>query len=231
MPLNTQLEGMDHILTLTSKDLVASGRQRSVYLHPTDRTKLVKVLKSADQMPRRNGFSGKMDYYFPSTRVRQIRKEYSEYLRLMLSDMNLSHQPPISHMFGFAVTNLGVGCLTEHIMKPDGSLADTLAQKIHAGTLTDTHLDLLNTTIGRIYSYGIRASDMNAKNFVFGHRDIGNGSGSEECVLVDGFGDTHAIPVRSLGRLPNRIGLDDSCKRLARKNSLAWNNENRQFTR
>ncbi len=228
---NAHVSPMSQALTLHSDGLVASGRQRFVYLHPHDPTKLVKVLRSADQMQRRRGFSGTMDHFFPSTRVRQIRKEYSEYLRVMLSDMDMKQQPPIAHMYGFAVTNLGVGCVTERITKSDGSIGDTLAQVIQSGKLTDTHLELLNDTIGRIYSNGVRASDMNSKNFVFGHRNNGDGRGPEECVLVDGFGDIHAVPVRSMGRFPNRIGLDDSCKRLARKNGLEWNNEIRQFTR
>jgi len=90
---------------------------------------------------------------------------------------------------------------------------------------------MLNDTVHRIYANDIRASDMNPNNFVFGQRDNGTGPGPEECVLVDGFGDIHAIPVRSMARWSNRMGLDDSCKRLARNTGLRWDPKARQFAR
>ena len=56
-----------------------------------------------------------------------------------------------------------------------------------------------------------------------------DGLGPRECVLVDGFGDIHAIPVRSLGGWANRMGLDDSCRRLAKNTGLIWDGKERQF--
>ncbi len=55
--------------------------------------------------------------------------------------------------------------------------------------------------------------------------------GPRECVLVDGFGDIHAIPLRSLSDWTNRLGLDDSCARLARNAKLDWDKTSRLFTR
>lgn len=220
---------MQHKIQLSPEILVAFGRQREVYLHPYDHTKLIKVLKTVDQMPRKHGFRGKMDYHFPSTRVRNVRKEYVEYQRFMLSSAGADAPPPMSHMYGFAMTNRGVGYITERIVQPDGSLGETLASKVKSGTLTDAHMDLLNDTIARMHRHDVRASDTNSKNFVFGHRHFGNDLGPEECVLVDGFGDIHAIPVRSMGRWFNRLGLNDSLSRMARKNSLHWDKDRRMF--
>ncbi len=222
---------MAYALALPQSNLVASGVQRAVYLHPTDRTKLIKVLKNAATMPRRQNFNGVMDRWFPSTRLRQIRKEYAEYQRVMLDHPEPEFRAPMSHMFGFVTTNIGLGCLTERVMQPNGGLGETLSEKIKAGTFSDAHLALLNDTVARLFDYNIRASDMNPSNFVFGQRDNGLGPGPEECVLVDGFGDIHAIPVRSMAKWSNRMGLHDSCKRLARNTGLAWNRATRQFSR
>ena len=219
------------MLHLNPEDQIATGVQRGVFVHPHDSGKLVKVLKDASTMPSRTNFNGVMDRLLPSTRLRQIRKEYQEYLRIMLKHHESEFHLPISHMFGFASTNLGLGCLTERVMEPDGTLGQTLAAKVKTGTLSDEDLALLNDAIARIYGYRIRASDMNAKNFVIGHRYDGKNLGPRECVLVDGFGDIHAIPVRSLSNWTNRIGLDDSCTRLARKTKLKWNAANRQLER
>ncbi|EBA13550.1 YrbL family protein [Roseobacter sp. CCS2] len=219
------------MLHLNPDDQIATGVQRAVFLHPHDSGKLVKVLKDASTMPRRTNFNGVMDRLFPSTRLRQIRKEYQEYLRVMLTHPDPAFHAPISHMFGFATTNLGVGCLTERVMEPDGTLGQTVGAKAKAGTLEDADIALLNDAISRIYGYGIRASDMNPKNFVIGHRKDGSDLGPRECVLVDGFGDIHAIPVRSLSNWTNQLGLDDSCARLAKNTKLQWNAQTRQIHR
>jgi hypothetical protein len=222
---------MTTALNLSLQDLVASGVQRAVYRHPNDRTKLIKVLKREDDRPLRRSFNGVMDRLMPSTRLRQIRKEYIEYLRVMLQHPEPDFHVPLSHMFGFVSTNKGLGCLTERVMLPDGSLGETLGAKAKGGKLTGQDVNLLNDAINRIYVHNIRASDMNPNNFVFGQRDNGTGPGPEECVLVDGFGDIHAIPVRSMAKWSNRMGLDDSCKRLARNTGLTWDASARQFSR
>lgn len=218
-------------LTLHKENQIAAGVQRSVFVHPHDPSKLVKVLKPAADMPARTNFNGTMDRLFPSTRMRQIRKEYQEYLRIMLRHEGTADHLPITHMFGFASTNLGLGCITENVTEPDGSLGQTVGKKAKAKTLTDDDIVLLNDAIARIYRLNIRASDMNPKNFVIGHRHNGTVLGPRECVLVDGFGDIHAIPVRSLSDWTNRMGLDDSCARLARNTKLIWDKQTRQFSR
>lgn len=216
-------------LALDGTDLVATGVQRAVYLHPLDRTKLIKVLRPAALMPKRSNFNGIMDRLLPSTRLRQVRKEYAEYLRVMLRNPGPDFHTPIAHMFGFTPTSEGLGCVTERVMQPGGQIGETLGAKVRNGSLTQTHVDLLNDTIHRIYAYDIRASDMNPDNFVFGQRDNGTGPGPAECVLVDGFGDIHAIPVRSMARWSNRLGLNDSCQRLARNTGLVWDSGTGRF--
>ena len=219
------------ILDLNPDDAIASGVQRAVFDHPSDSTKLIKVLKRAEQMPVRTNFNGVMDRLMPSTRIRQIRKEYQEYLRIMLLFADTRFHPPFAHMYGFATTNLGLGCITQKVMDPDGTLAKPLGKRVREATVTDGDINLLNDCIRRIYNYGVRASDLNAMNFAIGHRDDGSGLGPRECVLVDGFGDIHALPFRSLSRWSNEIGLNDSCTRLAKNTKLDWNAQTRQFSR
>ena len=217
-------------LVLDPSKVLTSGVQRDVFFHPFDRYKLIKVLKPQAQLSRRNNFNGIFDRLFPSTRIRQIRKEYQEYLRIMLQHPEPQFHLPISHMFGFVTTNLGLGCLTERIADQDGALGKTLSKKVKSGTLTDDDVAALNTMIAEIFDNGIRAGDLNASNIVFGHRDFGNGPGEMECVLVDGFGDIHAVPVRSWGRSFNRLGLDDGCRRLAKRTGLRWDKSTRLFS-
>ncbi|WP_341368537.1 YrbL family protein [Yoonia sp. BS5-3] len=217
---------MTQMLMLQETDLVARGLQRAVYLHPTDPDKLVKVLLPSPETAGRSGFGNFMEKHFPLTRVRHIRKEYTEYLRLMLSHQDPAFRPPITHMYGFANTQLGLGCVTERVTTKQGNLAKTLDVLVKGQGVTPRNLDLLNDTIRRLYQCDIRTSDLTAKNLVFGRRN----GGPKECVLVDGFGDIHAIPVRSMASWSNRLGLDDSCKRLAQRTGLLWNNKSREFS-
>ena len=213
-------------LRLSDRSPLAEGVQRAVYLHPQNPNLLVKVLKRWEDMPARSNFNGLMDRLFPSTRLRQIRKEYREYLRVMLAQPEADL--PISHMFGFVPTDVGLGCLTQAVRDGDG-LGRTLGRAKKDGVAVED-VALLNDMIARLYALDIRASDLNPKNIVFGTRDIGAGPGPREAVLVDGFGDIHAIPVRSLGGWANRMGLDDSCRRLARNTGLIWDGAARRFS-
>jgi hypothetical protein len=213
------------LLRLSHLTPITQGSQRRVYAHPTDRTKLIKVLKPIADTKGRARLATFTERHFPSIRTRWARKEYSEYLRMMLR-LKPTDVPPITHMFGFIFTDAGLGCVTENV--DDDGLGQTLyAMK---DTLTAADLALFNDTIARLYAFDIRAGDMTARNFVFGHRDYAGTRGPRECVLVDGFGDIHAIPVRSWGRWANGLGLDDSCKRLALKTGLQWHPKQRQFT-
>jgi hypothetical protein len=221
---------MVETLTLKEKDCIASGTQRQVYMHPHDPTKLVKVLRDAPLTKGRAKLATRTERYFPSLRRRWARKEYQEYLRLMLGDWGKDLHPPIAHMYGFAVTNLGLGCLSDAVVAQDGTLGETLQDKVKTETLNATDLALFNDTIRRMYDYDVRAGDMTARNFVFGQRAYSGKPGPRECVLVDGFGDIHAIPMRSWGRFFNKYGLDDSCKRLAQRTDLRWNPTKRQFS-
>ncbi|KJZ18916.1 YrbL family protein [Loktanella sp. S4079] len=217
-------------LNLDPKDMLASGKQRAVYLHPFDDSKLVKVLLTQADTEGRSKFSLFLERWLPSTRDRQIRKEYLEYLRLMLSNQGAQFRPPITHMFGFVSTQLGLGCLTERVQSSKGVLGDTLFDLIEQGRLTQEHVEMLNDTVARLYELNIRASDLTARNFVFGRRQTADGLGPKECVLVDGFGDIHAVPVRTMANWANRMGLDDSMKRLCRNKPIAWDQTQRRFS-
>ena len=217
-------------LTLKQEDCIASGTQRQVYMHPLDPTKLVKVLREMPQTKGRAKLATRTERYFPSLRKRWARKEYQEYLRLMLGDWGDDLHPPMTHMYGFVVSNLGLGCLCDAVLSADGTLGETLQSKAKQGTLDVTDLAFLNDTIRRMYKYDIRAGDMTARNFVFGQRAYNGKPGPRECVLVDGFGDIHAIPIRSWGRFFNKFGLDDGCKRLAQRTNLQWDQTTQQFS-
>lgn len=217
------------MIQLDPAQVIAEGAERHVYVHPHDPTRLIKLIKYRDPATYQRTFGDWTKKHFPSVRDRLIYKEYIEYARIMLRHQTLDVTVPISHMYGFVRTNLGLGCLTEHVTQRDGTTGLTLKQK--SGALTPAELDLLNGTIEQLYALGVRSGDSNPSNFVFGHRHCGAPGAVSEytCVLVDGFGDFHAIPIRSLSKWTNTLGLDDCFVRMERKVDLVWNRKARRF--
>ena len=226
MPATTDIlnTGMTEVLQLDDTHYIASGVERHIYLHPTDPGKLLKIMRPQEDQGKRFTFRDITTQLMPGVRLRLIRKEYDEYMRIHLTHSDPNLRLPITHMFGLAQTNLGLACVAERGAGENGGVGETLKQKMKRGTFTDDDLEKLNDLVARFYRFGIRAGDLKPHNLVFGYRDAGY-----ECVLVDGFGDIHAIPVRSLGRWANALGLNDSFQIVARRTGLIWDSKARRF--
>lgn len=209
---------------------MGKGTHRWVYRHPFANMRLLKVLRPQPLTKGRSGLAVWTEKYFPSMHRRSARKELAEYNRMMLGVDKPIADAPVTHMFGFAFTDKGLACLTETVSH-NGGLGETLAELVKEDRLSDADLALFNDTVARIYGYNVRAGDLTPSNFVFGNRDDDGRLGPRECVLVDGFGDTFAIPIRSLSDWTNRLGLDDSFKRLGARTRLHWDVKKRQFSR
>lgn len=218
------------VLMLQPSDIVARGGHCDVYAHPLDRNRLIKVMKSPEDLQRTQSVRRRVKTWLPGMRSRQTRKQYIEYLNVMLDHPGPVFDLPITQMLGFVRTGFGLGYVTEKVMRSDGQLGETLQDLLATDRLGQTHLDLLNDAISRIHALGIRVGDLGARNFVFGRRDDGSGVGARECVLVDGYGDIRIIPVRAVSRWLNRRELDKRCKKLARRTGLRWNGTDRRFS-
>lgn len=221
------------MLTLDPTAALAEGRERLIFADPRDPTRLVKVLKPqpAERFTRWT-FGDLTQRYLPETRYRTTAKQYDEYLRLMLRHRDdPGFVPPVTHLWGFVSTSLGLGSLTERITAPEGGNGPTLEEMLDKGTLDDDRLDRLNALIARLYALGVRAGDLNPGNFVWGQRHMGDTPTPPDWVVVDGFGDLHAVPVRSLGDWAARLGLDDCFRRARRRVPLRWNDALRRYDR
>lgn len=215
---------MHQVIKLEDSHYIASGAERDVYLHPTDPTKLLKVMRDITDTPKRFTFRDITTHLMPSVRLRLIRKEYDEYLRIRLLHPAPDMRLPITHLYGMAPTTRGLACVTERVSSADGNVGETMRTMIDNGTFSDKELALFNVFVKQLYALGIRAGDLKPHNLVFGYRDAGY-----ECVLVDGFGDIHVLPVRSLGRWANALGFNDSFKIMARRTGLIWDRKDRSF--
>jgi hypothetical protein len=217
---------MHHVIKLSDSDYIASGGERDVYQHPSDPTKLLKVLRDITNERMRFTFRDISTWLLPDARLRLIRKEYDEYLRIRLRFPEPQMRLPITHLYGMAPTNRGLACVAERVSGKDGGVGDTMKTLLQQGRFEEEELRLFNSLVDQCFALGIRAGDLKPHNLVFGYREAGY-----ECVLVDGFGDVHALPVRSMGHWANALGLHDSFKILAKRTGLVWDRKNRSFQR
>lgn len=159
----------------------------------------------------------------PGTLHRPFHKEMSCYLRTRLRGAETA-ELPISNLFGFCDSDIGPVMAVERVALPGEMLGATLRRIISEGQFDPEKLALLNQFTDRMFRYNVIAGDMTAANIVFGQRD-----GVAQFVLIDGFGDIHAIPIRSLSWRLNRIALVRSFQKLARRNGLHFDDNRLAF--
>ena len=221
------------LINLEPSDKVDEGGERIVFVHPDNPKRLIKVIKPRhkDEFHRWT-FGHLTQRYFPSARWRPTIKQYHEYLRLMLQqDYDPAFKLPISHLYGFVKTNLGLGCITERVTDDAGTNAPTLAKLVSGGLLSQSDLNDFNAYVATLYEISVCVGDVGSANFVYGYRHIGQAGdvSGPEWVLIDGFGDRFAVPVRTISRTARRLGLDDAFKRKPPVAGLKWIARERRY--
>ncbi|REC57736.1 hypothetical protein DRV84_06070 [Rhodosalinus sediminis] len=212
-------------IDLTGHLPVAQGAERRVYLDPDRDDRVLKlIIPLAERKLNPRSMRGVTTRYFPSVLYRSTLAEQKEQARALCSWRDAWGRPPFALHFGFVPTSLGWGAVAQRVAAPDGGVGPTLLQLTRAGALDARVVELLNDTAARIARADLRASDLNAKNLVLGSR-----GGPEEVVLVDGFGDVHALPVRNWSRRANRTGLRHAFARIAGKLGLVWRDADWRF--
>ncbi|MEM9899424.1 MAG: YrbL family protein [Pseudomonadota bacterium] len=222
------------IIHLTDDAKVDEGGERVVFVHPDDPKRLIKVIKPRQKEEfYRWTFGHLSQRFFPSARLRPTIKQYHEYQRLLLlREYDPNFQLPISHLYGFVKTNLGLGCITERVTDPTGDNAPTLATLVLEGRLSQNNLNDFNAYIASLYEIGVCVGDVGSTNFVYGFRHIGKkgDTSGPSWVLIDGFGDRFAIPIRTISQTARRLGLDDAFKRKPPVAGLQWRPKERQYS-
>lgn len=210
-------------VTLSGLDPVARGADRAVYFHPDYKNILFKVLLSREDLAL-SGFRGLSLKLFPSTRARAILKEYACFVRLQTRGWTKSGDIPVSRLYGFAQTDIGTASIVERVHCDDGPIGPTLSDLKRKGAFSSEHLVLLNDFAARILSWQVRTTDMNMNNIAYGERE-----GRPQFVLVDGIGDTFAIPIRTWSLFAMKKGQAESFTKIARELGLNWNESRWRF--
>lgn len=212
------------MIVLSNSSPIARGGNRSVYVFPGRKDRLIKVLHSLERKRSRKGLKGMIRRRFPMTLYRFLFREYDSYLRTMVELKNPELDPPLAHQWGLVETDLGLGMVCERIQMDGNHTAPTLRALATNGTL-GTHMDLLNQFIQDMFKYHVRVNDLNADNVVLGARD-----GKPQFVLIDGLGDSWVIPLRRWSTRINDRSLHKRIRRLTDNLGLSWHPDTRTIS-
>ena len=174
--------------------LVGSGGYKKVFEHPTEKNKLIKIMR-----PERVADDGGFKKHGPWKRnsmqgvYRQFRREIIQYLQLCKNDYQLmGYKFPIETPFEIIPTNVGLGLVVEKIVAPSGTpqslsflVKNNIFEKKHSQALERFFKDCrdLHVVYGEVNAEGIMYTELR--------------NNRPEFVLVDGIGEKLAIPVRS----------------------------------
>ena len=186
------------IVRLSGLEPLAVGHLRSVYQHPGQRDALIKLMR-ADVVEKRWNARGRWLKRLPRTRhyIGYLR-EIKEYIAARaISDES---ELPIVRMIGLVETDLGLGLVSEKVVGAGGALAPTLAEVYSKGGYTQELRAALEKFLASLLAGNVIVGDMHAWNIVYGS----DSRGGPRLVMIDGFGEKHAIPVSSMSRAVNR---------------------------
>ena len=195
-------------LALAAATPLAVGHLRHVFQHPEHEDELVKVMR-ADAVASRWNARRRWHKRLPRTRhyIGYLR-ELKEYIGARARAPEID--APIAHMLGVVETDLGLGLVSEKVVDSNGTLAPTLAVVYGKQGFTPELETALATFLKGLLDANVIVGDMHAWNIVYGS----DSRGGPRLVMIDGFGEKHAIPVSSMSRAVNRYRTRRLYKRM-----------------
>ena len=224
-------------LALADLAPVAKGQDRLVYHHPDFPGLLFKAPKSLHaalglpegtairlSLSDLGNFRRLMLKLAPRTLWHPFFKESDCYLRARLQGI-ATDDLPIPNLYGFCDSDIGPVLAVERIALPGQMLGRTLKSIAATGPLDAGMMALLDQFAARMFRHGLVAGDMTASNIALGQR-----GGADQFVLIDGFGDIHAIPFRSASARLNRIAMIRSFHKMAGRIGLSFDEVQLRFS-
>lgn len=132
-----------------------------------------------------------------------VRQEYRSFVKFMLNYTGKADCIPVARLFGFVSSEIGVLQVSEKVGNQYGECGPTLSFLLREGCVNAKWLKALNAFANQLILSGIPTNDVNANNIV-----MGTGSSDDNFFkLVDGFGDIHALPIRTYSQRVRRQHL------------------------
>lgn len=152
-----------------------------------------------------------------------FKMEYKCYLRAAYKCDRSGLSIPIAEIGGLVLTDLGMAQVCEKITDLNGGLAKTLSALLAHGQIDKERLQWLNHFSTTLYALNLNVPDLKPANVVLDEA-------RERFVLIDGFGDKTALPVRSWSKLLNQRQLDVRFSEMTQSGLLHWDVRTKTFS-
>lgn len=203
-------------LTLSLDDVKAQGGEKYVFIHPQNKSLLVKVLNKS--------FIDHMNKNWPITTSLRRHKYYWSYINeiveyLFMHQEHMEQQKFLQTFIGVTPTSLGLGLVYKAIKTADGELAPTLRTLIRTGRFQDRHQKAFDEFVAWLNEQYLIVRDLALQNLVWDE--------SEQCfVLIDGIGARRLPSLRCYICWYNRHGN----RKRTRKLTTRLHNELQKFS-
>ncbi|WP_102959906.1 YrbL family protein [Mangrovicella endophytica] len=202
------------MIILKGRQPAASGGINDVYLHPNDDSLLIKVTRdhAVARAAKKSAF-----FYGPERRYRHLKN----FLRPLREQVALRAatgcgSAHLETLIGLTETDLGIGLIVKAETR-DGRLAPTLDGLLKSSTFDAAMREELDRFCAWVVESPIVLNDLRARNLVY----VDDPSGGGRFVMIDGYGETGAIPMKSwLGWLNRRSKRRDVARLLERVDAV-----------
>ena len=179
-------------MLLKKEDLIARGKQRSVYQFPNDEQLLIKLVEQDHGLNPQTGLRGYLKQYLPYARYRHIFCEIEHETKIQMRAMFKGVRCPIAPTRGVFKLDKSLGLLVKRISQKDGSIGLTLNELAAQDRFDEKALAALNEFAQSFFTLGVVAGDIHASNIVWGDFN-------DELVpfIVDGYGDRNFIRLKT----------------------------------
>lgn len=188
----------DRPLPIDENKVIASGKWRTVYLHPEDDSKVLKVYRESGTPAsrRRRRWYGRL---LPEGRFDINARDLKLYRRLALKSPEVLDR--VSAVYGCLETTLGPALMTEHVRDTDGQTSISLRRFVMEHGLGDV-LPLIDEFFETMAQHHVPVEDPTYHNLL-----VQRTEGKLRLVLVDGLGDPTLIPYKTHFKGLNRRKL------------------------
>lgn len=203
---------MERFLPVAHLTPVATGKTRSVYVHPNNPDLIVKV-PTPIYVRQRAGEGAKWHKRLYRSFIRSrhflvFQREIEEHLAVRAQADPFP--PYVQAIVGFVETDRGMGLVSRAVRGRDGALAPTLYEIVRAGRFTPAMREKLEAFYAWMLESPLVVGDLTIVNLVYGYApEVG-----EHFVMIDGIGDKNLIPFNSLSTRLNRRAKLRAIKRL-----------------
>ena len=211
---------------------IAEGQESRVFNRPGKPSQIIKVSKS--RQGRRLGFirtvKSKLRHrigILPDKRVlhKNIRRQYYAYLDAALRAESLRRPPPIAHVRGLLLTDIGLAMVVQKIRDTGGNPAPTVREILKENLIDAGQLQKLLTDFARdMRAFHIIGYDLTLANLLHETRH-----GRSRIILIDGYGSRSMIPIRRWSRWLNDKRLSQQFEIMAIRVGCIWDRNNWEF--